>query len=398
MNHQEQNDIIEEKSFADLMAENPVEREWLNPGQMVQAVIVKITTEWIFIDLGGKSDGYLDAKEFIVENGALTVREGDSIKAYFLSSSNNEKLFTTKIGKGDAAKAFLEDAWSNGIPVEGRITKEVKGGVEVMIAGDVRAFCPFSQTGLPRSEDTGDYSGRLLPFKITEYGENGRNIILSHRAILEEEKNTKKEGLKDVLKEGMIVQGKVMSIQKFGAFVDVGGIQGLLPLSETGWDKTQEINDLFKVGDEISLAILKLDWNTEKITLSRKATLPDPWTDIENNFPKGSTFSGHVSSLTDFGAFVSLKTGVEGLIHISKLGKGKRIKHAGEALVKGQVVNVRIEAMDIEKKRLSLFLDSSEGAESEQEPDDYHKYLGASSSSFGSLGDKLRNKLSVKLK
>ncbi len=364
---QEHTDFMEEKSFAELMTDNPVEREWLNPGQRVEAVIVKLTPEWIFIDLGGKSEGYLDSKEFIDENGTLTVKEGDTVKAYFLSSRNNERLFTTRVGKGDAAKAYLEDAWSNGIPVEGRITKEIKGGIEVTIAGDVRAFCPFSQTGISRTENIADYLGKLLPFKITEYAENGRNVVLSRRVILEEENTIKKESLKDILKEGMIVQGKVMSIQKFGAFVDLGGIQGLLPLSETGWDRTQEINDILKVGDDLSLSILKLDWGSEKITLSLKATLPDPWTEIENNFPKGSSFTGHVSSLTDFGAFVSLKAGVEGLIHISKLAKGKRIKHAGEVLTKGQPVAVRIEAIDLEKKRISLYLDSLDGKENEQE-------------------------------
>jgi len=398
MDYQKNSEFIEEKSFAEFMAENPVEREWLHPGQKVEAVIVKITGEWIFIDLGGKSEGYLDRMEFVDENGNLTVKEGDTIRAYFLSSKNNEKLFTTRIGKGEAGKAYLEDAWSNGIPVEGIIAKEVKGGVEVTIAGDVRAFCPFSQLGLPRSENNSEYIGKRLAFKITEYGENGRNIILSHREILQEEKLKNKEALKEILKEGMIVQGKVMSIQKFGAFVDIGGIQGLLPLSEIGWDKTGEINDALAVGEDLSLSIMKLDWEKDKITLSRKATLPDPWNNIENTFPRGASCRGHVSSLTNFGAFVTLEPGVEGLIHISKLGKGKRIKHAEEALAKGQAVDVRIESIDTEKKRISLAFAESDSDDQEEKADDYRKYLGTSSSPFGSLGDKLKGKLSAKLK
>jgi small subunit ribosomal protein S1 len=160
---------MEEKSFAEFMAEIPLEKEWLHPGQKVQAVIVKITPEWIFIDLGGKSEGYLDCKEFVDEKGSLTVKEGDAVHAYFLSSRNNERLFTTKVGKGDAAKAYLEDACRNGIPVEGKIAKETKGGVEVIIAGDVRAFCPFSQMGLPRSENVAEYIGKNMAFKITQY-------------------------------------------------------------------------------------------------------------------------------------------------------------------------------------------------------------------------------------
>ena len=234
MNNLETEEIREEKTFAEFMAETTVEREWLQPGQRVNAVIVKITPEWMFIDLGSKSEGYLDSREFTDSEGNLTVKEGDTIRAYFLSSRNNEKLFTIRVGKGNAGKAHLEDAWLSGIPVEGKITKETKGGIEVAIAGDVRAFCPFSQTGLPKSENTSEYLGKTLPFKITEYGENGRNIVISHRTILEEEKTKRKEDLKEILKEGMTVQGKVMSIHNFGAFVDVGGIQGLLPLSEIG--------------------------------------------------------------------------------------------------------------------------------------------------------------------
>ncbi len=388
--------IAEEKSFAEFMAENPVEREWLQPGQRINAVIVKITPEWIFIDLGSKSEGYLESKEFLDENGNLTVKEGETINAYFLSSRNNEKLFTTRVGKGDAAKAYLEDAWSNGIPVEGKIIKEVKGGVEVAIAGDVRAFCPFSQLGLSRSESAAEYTGKTLAFIITEYGEKGRNVILSHRKILDEEKSKKKEILKETLKEGMTVQGRVMSIHNFGAFVDIGGIQGLLPLSETGWNRADEIRDILTVGMEFPLVIIKLNWETDQITLSRKATLPDPWSNIESAFPKGSCHTGSVTSLTDFGAFVALGTGVDGLLHISKLAKGKKIKHAGEALAKGQKVEVRIESVDEEKKRISLSLVGPDEDKNEEKSDDYHKYLTEKSTSFGSLGDMLKGKLKFK--
>jgi small subunit ribosomal protein S1 len=405
MDNQEPDRIIQEKSFAEFMAENPLDKEWLQPGQKVQARIVKLSPEWIFIDLGGKSEGYIDRKEYLDSEGNLTVKEGDIVNVYFLSSRNSEKLFTCKIGRGDAAKAYLEDAWRNGIPVEGKISKETKGGLEVVIAGDVRAFCPFSQTGLTRSENVADYLGKTLPFKIMEYAEQGRNVIISHREILQEEKAKHKEGLKAVLKEGMIVTGKVMSLHNFGAFVDIGGIQGLLPLSEIGWDRAAEINSLLTVGDVLSLSILKLDWDADKISLSLKANLIDPWTNIEKNFSKGACLTGRVSSLTNFGAFVTLEAGVEGLVHISKLAKGKRIKHASEILVKGQSIEVRIEAIDVEKKRISLALAAADGegvekagtGVDEEKAEDVQKYLGeAKSTSFGSLGDLLKEKYSPK--
>lgn len=398
MNDQEIMERMQEESFAQLLADNPIEKDWLQPGQQVEAVIVKIAPEWVFIDLGSKSEGYLDRKEFIGSDGTFTVKEGDLIKVYFLSSRNNERLFTTKVGRGDNAKAFLEDAWSNGIPVEGKISKEIKGGIEVIIAGHVRAFCPFSQTGISRSENIADYIGKILLFHITEYSEKGRNIVLSHRLILERETDKKKEYLKETLQEGMSVHGRVISIRNFGAFVDIGGIQGLLPLSELGWDRSEIMKDILAVGDELTLSIVKLDWDSEKITLSRKAMLPNPWENIVKNFPIGSVTFGSVASLTNFGAFISLGKGIEGLIHISKLGNGKRIKHTSEVLTAGQTVEVQIEAIDSEKKRISLSLAHTNGDEQPTQLNDYASYLGISSTSFGSLGDTLKNRLTSKLK
>jgi len=399
MDNQESENVIEEKTFAEMMAETPPEKDRLRPGQKVQAVIVKIAPEWIFIDLGGKSEGHVDRKEFLDEEGNLTVKEGDTMNVYFLSSRNNEKLFTSKIGRGEAAKAFLEDAWRSGIPVEGKMTKEVKGGAEVLLAGNVRVFCPFSQTGLSRGENVADHVGQTMLFKIVEYAEGGRNIIVSHREIMKEERAKAKEELKETLQEGMVVPGKVMSLHKFGAFVDIGGVQGLLPLSEVSWKRDEDIKGLLAVGDTISVSILKLDWEKDKITLSLKATLPDPWASIEQNFPQGTCLKGRVSSLTNFGAFVTLEAGVEGLIHISKLGKGKRIKHAEEILAKGQEVEVCIEAIDSEKKRLSLSLAADEAEAQEEKVDDFQKYLEeAKPTTLGSLGEALKAKLPSKPK
>ena len=183
----------EEKSFAELFEASEPDLGRLKPGQRVEAMIVKITPEWVFIDVGGKHEGHLDRKEFVDAEGNLTVKEGDTIRAYFLSSQHNEKLFTTKIGAGDAGRAFLEDAWKSGIPVEGVVEREVKGGFEVKVAGDTRGFCPFSQMGLFRIATPADWVGQRLAFKILEFGERGRNVVLSHRAILEGEQ-VKPEG------------------------------------------------------------------------------------------------------------------------------------------------------------------------------------------------------------
>jgi len=210
MNQEQQNmnEPIEEQSFAELFEQSNQEPVWLKPGQKVEARIVKISPEWVFLDLGGKNEGYLDKKELLNEAGDLTFKEGDTIRAYFLSSRQSEKLFTTKIGAGDAGRIYLEDAWRSGIPVEGVVDKEVKGGFEIRIAGTIRGFCPFSQMGLARIDNPADYVGQRLQFIITEYGERGRNVILSNRIILAKEQQANREAMMQSLREGQIVKGK----------------------------------------------------------------------------------------------------------------------------------------------------------------------------------------------
>jgi small subunit ribosomal protein S1 len=384
-------DRTEEKSFAELLEERPPDPGWLKPGEKVEAAIVKITPEWVFLDLGGKSEGYLDVRELLDGEGNVKVKEGDVISAYFLSSRQNEKLFTTRVGTGEAGRAYLEDAWRNGIPVEGTVDKEVKGGFEIRIAGSVRGFCPFSQMGLTRVEDTKALQGRTLSFKILEYGEKGRNIILSNRALLEEERRKEKESLKASLSEGMTVAGKVVSILDFGAFVDIGGIQGLLPASEVSWDRSADIRDQLTIGKEIDVTIIRLDLNKDRITLSLKKNLPDPWEEVGRKYPEGSVHMGRIARLTKFGAFVTIGPGVDGLVHVSKLGGGKRISHPKDAVTEGQLLEVKVEAVDSGKKRVSLVPVGADRAEAKPDrEEDYRSYLSTGTRSMGKLGDVLK--------
>jgi small subunit ribosomal protein S1 len=379
----------EQEDFAQLLAETRTERGGrLRRGQRVEAVIVKITPDWIFLDVGGKSEGTLERRELVDAEGNLTVTEGQTLPVYFLSSRENEQIFTTRISSGEAARNFLEDAWRNGIPVEGLVEKEVKGGYEVKIAGSMRGFCPFSHTGFMKTGDTGEFLGKRHQFKIIEYRERGRNIILSRRALLEEEMQKRKVELREQLHEGMMVHGKITSVQDFGAFVDIGGIQGLLPISEIGWGRVEDIRQRVSVGEELDVAIVKLDWDRDRITLSLKETQPDPWEGVEMKFPAGSLHTGRVTRLTKFGAFVTLEEGVDGLIHISKLASGKKINHPGEVLKQGQAVTVRVEKVDPEKRRIALVPEESEEEALEHRgKEDYQRYGTASVNSFGSLGD-----------
>jgi small subunit ribosomal protein S1 len=399
MEQEMMHESAEEMSFAELLEQSQTEPLWLKPGQKVEAKIVKISPEWVFLDLGGKNEGYLDKKEIMNDAGELTAGEGDTIRAYFLSSRQNEKLFTTKITAGEAGRIYLEDAWRSGIPVEGVVDKEIKGGFDIRIAGTMRGFCPYSQMGLGRIDTPADYVGRRLPFVITEYGQKGRNIVLSNRIILAKEQQVQREAMMQSLKEGQVVKGKIVSLQKFGAFVDIGGLQGLLPMSEIGWGRTEDINDALKVGEEVEVAVLKIDREKDRISLSLKQMLADPWEKVESGYPEGSVHAGRVSRLTNFGAFITLEAGIDGLLHISRLGAGKRIKHAGEILKQGQDIEVKIEKVDRTAKRLSLILASQEEAPvKKEEPEDFRQYTQKKTDSFGSFADVFRNGSSPKAK
>jgi small subunit ribosomal protein S1 len=385
-----------EENFAQLLEKSLTTRGRLEPGQKVESKIVKITPEWIFLDLGGKGEGYLDRKELMDAAGELAVKEGDMIRAYFLSSENNEMRFTTKIGSGPAGRQQIEDAWRNDIPVEGTIVKEVKGGFEIKIAGSIRAFCPFSLAGIRREDDSSAHIGRSTTFKITEYNE--KNIILSRKAILEEERDRKKQELKSTLKEGMKVKGTITSIQKFGAFVDIGGVEGLLPISEIGWGRTDKVSDVLSMDQEVEVVIKAADWGENRFSFSLKDVMPNPWDRVADDYPVGSYHIGTVARLVPFGVFVTLGKGVDGLIHISKLGAGKKISHPKEVLKEGQKVEVKIEAVDKEKKKLSLSLAeiSREEEEAAATLKNYQEQAKDKPQNLGNLGDLLKAKMEQK--
>lgn len=342
-----------ENSFASLF-ENSISRmDRLKPGQMVETHIVSISKDCIFLELSGKSEGVLARAELADQDGNLSVKEGDPIKVFFLDAKNGEMNFTTKIGGGKAAPAMLENAYKSKIPVEGLVEKEIKGGYEIRI-GETRAFCPFSHMGERRTENPEVYVGKQLTFKILEYKDNGRSILVSNRAILEEARQVQVDELKKTLHEKMLIKGTIKSIQDFGAFVDLGGVQALLPISEIGRDRVEDIRAVLSVGQEIEASVIKIDWSNERITLSMKSLLPDPWVRALEKYPKNSKHSGKVVRITDFGAFVSLESGLDGLIHISEFkGEGK-YGSSGVTVKKGESVTVQILDIDVAAKRIAL--------------------------------------------
>jgi small subunit ribosomal protein S1 len=251
--------------------------------------------------------------------------------------------------------------------------------------------------GLKRVEDAASFIGQHMIFRVIEYGEKGRKIIVSHKAILLEEQQRQKNALKESLKEGMTISGEITSVRKFGAFIDIGGVEGLIPISEISWGRVEDINESISVGQKVNVAIKRLDWENNKFSFSLKDILPDPWNDVGMKYTEGSMHKGKVSRLVPFGAFVTLEPGIDGLIHISELGKDKRINHPREILEENQVLYVKVLKVAQQEKRLSLSVASEELNEDER--NDYRKHFSSgrkSSGSFGTLGDILGDKIEKK--
>ncbi len=379
-------DIDQKSEFEKLLDSSLQVNVRLQPGELVEAEIVAISDECIFLQLDGKSEGQLDTSEMIDKDGKITVKEGDSIKAYFLSSQNGIKQFTTRISGDKADKSILENAFKSEIPIEGIVEKERKGGYEILI-GESRAFCPYSQMGLQRIDNPEDYIGKHLTFKILEYSENGRNILVSNRIILKEDQKNKIEVLKKTLHEGMLVKGTVKSIQSFGAFIDIGGVQALLPISEISRSRVEDINKSLTLGQEIEVAVLKLDWKNERLSVSMKKLLTDPWETAQSKYKKGSNYTGTIARITNFGAFVTLEPGLDGLIHISDFGNETRISHPKEVVKTGQSVTVEIREIDIDKKRISLKLFTESKLD-----DNLKQYMEPEEDTYNPFANLLKNK------
>lgn len=343
-----------EEDFAALLEASLTRPASLQPGSKVTATILQIGGEWTFLDVGQKGEGVLDTRELLDTAGQPTRVVGEELEVFFLSRSGGELRFTTRVGGTGSGTAELEEAWRSGIPVEGRIEKEIRGGYEVRLPGNVRAFCPFSQLGRAAQGAEAPAVGATVAFKITRFSEQGRNIVLSRRELLEEERRRQKEALRETLHEGDLVTGTVTSLRDFGAFVDIGGIEGLLPISEVAYGRVDDLQALLHVGEQLQLVVKSLDWERDRFSFSRREALADPWTGIEDRYRLGQTLSGRVARLVPFGAFVTLEEGIDGLVHISQLGQGRRIKHPGEVLQPGQELAVTIEKIDRENRRIAL--------------------------------------------
>jgi len=326
-------------------------------GDMVKGKIVSVSKEAVFVDLGGKAEGQLERSQVSDHEGKLLVKIGDTVEARVASDAGGALMLRTKLGRGSEARAELQQAADLGIPVEGLVTEVVKGGLSVDVAG-VRAFVPASQIDTRFVEDLAPFVGQRLTFRITRY--EPRNLVLSRRALLEEENAVKSAELRSKLVPGLVVHGKVVGFKPFGAFIDLGGIEGMLHVSELSHSRVEKPEDILSLGQGVDVVVLKIEpaqgKEKERISLSLKALGNDPWSDAVAKLAEGQRVKGKIVRLQPFGAFVEISPGVEGLVHISELGAGRRINHPKEVVSVGQEVEATVLGVDPERRRLSLSL------------------------------------------
>jgi small subunit ribosomal protein S1 len=330
-------------------------RKGFDPGERIRGIVSAIDEYTVFVDIGARSEGLLSIEEVRDKQGALTVEEGQEVAVFFANERNGEIHLTTKIS-GDSGAAEILDAYEAGIPVEGKVEEEVKGGFRVSV-GSHRGFCPFSQMDT-HSLDAGVYIGQKFLFEIAECDERLRNLVLNRRRLLEKRAEEQKKELRETLEPGMVVEGTVRNIVDFGVFVDIGGMDGLVPLGELAWGRKVDPEDVVKIGDTVSVMVRDIDWDRERIALSLRYAEGNPWDTVGDKYVKGRHVLGTVVKLMPFGAFVELEPGIEGLLHISKIGGGRRINHPREELDEGQQLDVVVENVDIERERISLSLDT----------------------------------------
>ncbi|HEY5944609.1 MAG TPA: 30S ribosomal protein S1 [Kofleriaceae bacterium] len=355
-------------------------------GDVVKGKVITIGKEAVFVDLGSKAEGQLDKNQVTDKEGKLLVKVGDVIEARIVSDSGGVLMLRTKVTRGPEARAELQQAFELGIPVEGTVTEVIKGGVSVDVAG-VRGFVPASQLDNRFVEDLSVYVGQKLTFKITRY--EPRNLVLSRRSLVEEEQHKLAGETRKRLVPGAVLRGKVVGFKPFGAFVDLGGIEGMLHVSELGFSRVEKPEDVLSLGQELDVAVLKIEPGEkgERISLSLKALANDPWRDTTANLVEGSRVKGTITRLQPFGAFVEIAPGVEGLVHITELGAGRRINHPKEVVSVGQQVEASVVAVDHDKRRLGLSLAASKDAS----PEDVAAVPRAPQK-LGTFGDLLQRK------
>jgi small subunit ribosomal protein S1 len=345
-------------SFAALFEQSVEGGDFAREGEIISGTVVQVGRDSVVVDIGGKSEGVILLREFADAAGVTTVKAGDKVDVYIESRENDDGLVTLSKEKADKMKVWdeISNACEADELIEGTISQRVKGGLSVTIRGGVKAFLPGSQVDLRPIRNLDKLIGQTYKFKVIKFNKKRGNIVLSRRVLLERERDEMKAKTLETLTEGMTVKGTIKNITEYGAFVDLGGIDGLLHITDMSWGRVTHPEELFKVGDEVTVKVLKYNAETERVSLGLKQTQEDPWNLAEEAYPPGKKVRGKVMSITDYGAFVELMPGVEGLIHVSEMSWTKKVKHPSKLLEVGQDIECQVLEVDARAKRISLGL------------------------------------------
>ncbi len=393
----------DEEDFAALFAASEGARtreRRLAAGDVVRGRVIAVGAAAAFVSVGGKAEATIDLGEFRdPATGEVQLHEGDEIEATVVDDGARSGSIVLKrvAGRGGHVPGELEQAFAHGIAIEGLVTGENKGGYDVQL-GSVRAFCPGSQIDRRRVEGA-QYVGQRLRFRITKLEAGGRNVVVSRRQLLEEEAAEQARAVWAELRVGATVAGTVTSLRDFGAFVDLGGVDGLIHVSELGHARASHPSDVLQVGQRVEAQVVKLEPDPKggrgRVGLSLRALAPDPWATAAERFPVGASVRGTVRRLEEFGAFVELAPGLDGLVHVSRLALDRRVSHPRQIVSIGDAVDVTVVELDVAKRRIGLSMvegakQAKDAAEAEERRDT-EQVLAQSSekSSLGTLGDLL---------
>jgi len=342
------------EDFGRLLDQFEQEQSTLQEGEVVRGTVIGITERGVVIDFGYKSEGIVNQNEFM-DNGQLTVKRGDEVDVLVKNMETGEGF--PLLSRADAVRLRawddLEKAYEEGNPIKGRVAERIKGGVRVDIDG-IAAFLPGSQVDVRPIRNLDSLRGREIEAKVIKLNRKRSNVVLSRKALLEERNAGRKGETLDQIEEDIIVEGQIKNLTDYGAFVDLGGVDGLLHVTDMSWSRVQTPGELFKVGDTVQVKVLRFDRARERVSLGYKQLLPDPWESVEERFPLHARVNGRVASVTDYGAFVELEPGVEGLVHVSEMSWSKRVKHPSKIVNAGDLVDVEVLGVDPKGRRISL--------------------------------------------
>jgi small subunit ribosomal protein S1 len=338
-------------TFAELFAKDAPK---LKEGEVVRGRVLSADQDHVQVDVGFKSEGLVDAWEFMDESGRLLVKPGDAVDVFIEEVEDEDGYIVLSKEKADRLKIWdeISKAFEADESVEGKVISRVKGGLSVDIG--VKAFLPGSQVDLRPVRNLEALLGERLQFKIIKFNKRRGNIVLSRRALLEKERERMRASTLQTLQEGQIVDGVIKNITDYGAFIDLGGLDGLLHVTDMSWGRVNHPSELFRVGDELKVKVLRFDPESERVSLGLKQIQPDPWRDAAMKYPLGRRVQGRVVSLTDYGAFLELEPGIEGLVHISEMSWTKRIKHPSKMVNLGDAVEAVVLDVDEGNRKISL--------------------------------------------